>query len=398
MNQYFTSDNFLKYIYGDLTPETKPLYSRYEEYSLYQGLDRKTNKPPKYEYFSKIYLRADLKKTIIKRKYQRLMEFYASTSCLLMAIFKLLNLVFSNTDEFYRNHSITKFIFFFKDLEDKDNYNISKKSYKIKEIISIMDSKYENFSKKVENGFEDKKSNTMNNEDYIPEINLYKTKKTEENKNNRKQTLNTFLTGEESQEKNYQGTLQKIKFDQKRKKNNTRIRINYRNNDKNNLYSSEKIGTTANEQTESNNPEKSEKKDEISNSFNFFELLITQVFNCCLPRYMKIKKIAFDKAKKIMFKKLDVVTYIRNTILFDLLNQSIIDEKKKTFLNFISRPIISVDTDNTRNEFDKFYDNFEDKDLDEYCEQIKELVNKPTKEENDMKLLFTVNEHIKAFT
>ena len=261
-----------------------------------------------------------------------------------------------------------------------------------------MDSKYENFSKKVENGFEDKKSNTMNNEDYIPEINLYKTKKTEENKNNRKQTLNTFLTGEESQEKNYQGTLQKIKFDQKRKKNNTRIRINYRNSDKNNLYSSEKIGTTANEQTESNNPEKSEKKDEISNSFNFFELLITQVFNCCLPRYMKIKKIAFDKAKKIMFKKLDVVTYIRNTILFDLLNQSIIDEKKKTFLNFISRPIISVDTDNTRNEFDKFYDNFEDKDLDEYCEQIKELVNKPTKEENDMKLLFTVNEHIKAFT
>ena len=398
MNQYFTSDNNLMYIYGDLTPETKPLYSRYEEYSLYQGLDRKTNKPPKYEYFSKIYLRADLKKTIIKRKYQRLMEFYASTSCLLMAIFKLLNLVFSNTDEFYRNHSITKFIFFFKDLEDKDNYNISKKSYKIKEIISIMDSKYENFSKKVENGFEDKKSNTMNNEDYIPEINLYKTKKTEENKNNRKQTLNTFLTGEESQEKNYQGTLQKIKFDQKRKKNNTRIRINYRNNDKNNLYSSEKIGTTANEQTESNNPEKSEKKDEISNSFNFFELLITQVFNCCLPRYMKIKKIAFDKAKKIMFKKLDVVTYIRNTILFDLLNQSIIDEKKKTFLNFISRPIISVDTDNTRNEFDKFYDNFEDKDLDEYCEQIKELVNKPTKEENDMKLLFTVNEHIKAFT
>ena len=31
MNQYFTTDDNLMYIYGDLTPEIMPLYSRYEE-------------------------------------------------------------------------------------------------------------------------------------------------------------------------------------------------------------------------------------------------------------------------------------------------------------------------------------------------------------------------------
>ena len=114
MRQYFTSDDNLMYIYGDLTPEIKPLYSRYEEYSLYQGLNRKETKPPKLEYYSKIYLRADLKKTIIKRKYQRLMEFYASTSCLLNAIYKILVLVLNHINNFYGFHSISKFIFFLK--------------------------------------------------------------------------------------------------------------------------------------------------------------------------------------------------------------------------------------------------------------------------------------------
>ena len=68
MNQYFTSDDDLMYIYGDLKPEIKPLYSRYEEYSLYQGLNRKQTRPPKFEFFSKIYLSPGLSSKIFSSK------------------------------------------------------------------------------------------------------------------------------------------------------------------------------------------------------------------------------------------------------------------------------------------------------------------------------------------
>ena len=141
MNQYFTTDDNLMYIYGDLTPEIMPLYSRYEEYSLYQGLNRKTNRFPNFDYFSKVYLRADLKKTIIKRKYQRLMEFYSSCHCLLNAIYKLLGILLNYINNFYGFHALSKFIFFFKELDDENNFNINKKSNMIKEVLSIINSK-----------------------------------------------------------------------------------------------------------------------------------------------------------------------------------------------------------------------------------------------------------------
>ena len=76
MNQEFTNDNYLLFIIGDdETPEKKTLYSRYEEYILWKGFNRTITKPDYYNYFTKVYIRADLKKTVIKRKYQKFMEY-----------------------------------------------------------------------------------------------------------------------------------------------------------------------------------------------------------------------------------------------------------------------------------------------------------------------------------
>jgi hypothetical protein len=116
----------------------QPLYSRYEEYSLYKGLDRYTNNPPEYEFYSKIYIRADTKKTIIKRKYQKFMEFYADASSLLVAIYEIVSVILGYFNEFYGYHSLSKMMFFFKDLEDPNGFNISKKRDMINELISII--------------------------------------------------------------------------------------------------------------------------------------------------------------------------------------------------------------------------------------------------------------------
>ena len=65
MNQYFTNDDYLLFVFGDEEPDSKPLYSRYDEYSLYMGLERNKTRPHNYDKYAKLYMRADLKKTII---------------------------------------------------------------------------------------------------------------------------------------------------------------------------------------------------------------------------------------------------------------------------------------------------------------------------------------------
>ena len=426
MNQYFTTDDNLMYIYGDLTPEIMPLYSRYEEYSLYQGLNRKTNRLPNFDYFSKVYLRADLKKTIIKRKYQRLMEFYSSCHCLLNAIYKLLGILLNYINNFYGFHALSKFIFFFKELDDENNFNINKKSNMIKEVLSIINSKGNILdnkkSKKKDMEKQDILSiNKREEEDLedikdIQEVNLYNNnKKKVQNKNSRNSPIKTmtFLTKEtlekeentkkdnnddENNNNYYRGKTQKYKLDQKRKKNNIRIRFNFRNNNENNLYSSEKMGTNNDKDSiGSNNTKKIDDNGHINNTYNIFELFITQFFGCCLLNNLNIKNNAINKAKKILFKKLDVIKYIRNMILFERINQTNINDNEKILMNFFSRPIISVYTKEEKNEFEQFYENYEDKDFDNYYEQIIELANKSKKEEKDIKLLSISNEHLNAF-
>ena len=423
MNQYFTTDANLMYIYGDITPDKKPLYSRYEEYSLYQGLNRKVKKPPKFEYYSKVYLRADLKKTIIKRKYQRLMEFYSSVSCLLTAIYKILNLFLSEINYFYGYHSLSKYIFFFKELEDKNTFSISKKTNMIKEIISITNSSMNletesNYkkTKKIKNASskgkekesqKDLVEDNMEEED-IKEINLYNmNKKKEENNNGRNNPIKTLTyftrdTLEEKEENNdkdnnYNKTNKpKDKLYLNKKKINSRLRVNVISN--NNLYSSEKR-VTDNDKVENSsyNTKKSKKGEKINNFFNLFELISSQIFKFCMTHNLTVKNNAVNKAKKILFKHLDVITYIRNNILNNRINQILLDEKEKILMNFFSRPIISIDSEEN-NEFEKLYDNYEDKDFDEYYEQIVEIENKSTKEEKDKKLLSISNEQLKSFS
>ena len=47
MNQYFTNDDYLMFVFGDENDnhEVKTLYSRYEEYYLYMGFNRNEVKP-----------------------------------------------------------------------------------------------------------------------------------------------------------------------------------------------------------------------------------------------------------------------------------------------------------------------------------------------------------------
>ena len=134
MNQYLYDDDDILAIFdnGKKPDEIKTLFSRYEEYSLYQGLEREKTNPSNPNDYAKVYIRADTKKTEIKRTYQKLTEFYADASSLLIAVYDFFILIISALNNFYAEQSIIKKLFLFKDIDNK--YFFNKRLFRIKII------------------------------------------------------------------------------------------------------------------------------------------------------------------------------------------------------------------------------------------------------------------------
>ena len=127
LNQYFSDDDYWLFVFGDdVAPSVKPLFSRYEEYSIWKGLNRREIDflPDDYAGYAIVYIRSDLKKTLIKRKYQNFLEFWADATSLLMAIYEVVSFILSYIDYFYSYHSLSQNIFFFKNLENENFFNI----------------------------------------------------------------------------------------------------------------------------------------------------------------------------------------------------------------------------------------------------------------------------------
>ena len=452
MNQYFTNDDYLMFVFGDEdeNKEIKPLYSRYEEYALYKGLGRIESQPEEFDYFTKIYIRAELKRTIIKRKYQKFMEFYADASSLLVAIYEILVIIFNFIDTFYAHHSLAKLIFFFKELENDDGFNVNKKRNKIQDILYVtdlqsknnsieFDSKGSNINKYFNPSNKDSErqniieNNKENKEENQKEIKIYNRKK---NNNDNKVAKNpSYLKANEIEDKNMEKTKTNSKLkSQKNSNDNTnsnsnrlvnylREKDNILDNDEN--YSrkmsqirsskngdammnfrykprdqedySESIGTNMEERSsESGSVGKKKRIPKVENSFNIFEIIVFEFLKCCMTRRMSIKSEANERANNILFKKMDVITYVRNMILLDINNQLTLDPSRKTIMNFVCRPVISV-SKNNKNEFDEFYKTYKEKDFKKFSDEIQELAQKNNKSGKDTKLVAVTNDHMRDF-
>ena len=426
MNQQYTNDDYLMFVFGDdEKPEIKPLYSRYEEYALYKGLNRFTTKLSSYEYYTKMYVRADLKRTIIKRKYQKFMEFYADATSLLITIYEILVIIFNYIDTFYGYNTVAKKIFFFKDLENPDSFNVNKKLNIINELISITDLK--KTSENTPNKSESRGSKNLKN---APPKKIQISAKKEPEKENKFQSrlskrndsrFSSFSKGRMTEEKklnkssgikNYNDekyydneedidNYPKYKMNQIERSRNSGAMLNFRYNNKPEYEYSESIGTNMDDEysSDSNQTEKRRKrrkKLKVENSFNIFEIVITQFFKCCMSESMKIKNEANERANNILYRKMDIMNYSRNMILFDIINQTILDDNKKKIINFLSRPVININQ-KAKYKDQEFYNNYREKDFNRYYDCIQELVQKPQKEDREMRLISVSNEHLREF-
>jgi hypothetical protein len=410
MNQYLYDDNYLIWNFGDDDiPDVRTLFSRYEEYALYEGMNRTYSKRDDRMNYARIYIRADTKRTDVKRRYQKLMEFYADLSSLMIALYRLMVIFFNYMNTFYAMHSVAKKIFFFKEIEYNNKFNIFRKNKNIYDIIDLTEEYY------------------FNNNEIINEESLELTEKKEfvnQNKNNKnnpppKYQYNKYDKKNEYQKKDIreisnsnQSKLIKSKNNEfnnsiYRRKNkimlNENMNMNIPKNLNVNIYNLKnnyvnKINLDSSVRTKIEEyPVRKKRYSKIYYKFNIFEAIIVSFFYCCLCKKLKRKNNINEKANDIIFRKMDIVTYVRYMLIFDILINIMLTQNKINIINLLSRPVISLDK-NDKYPFYEFNNNYNKINFEEFSGSIYDLVqNTPNKKIEEKKLIFLSNKHLKDF-
>ena len=395
-NQYFNNDNFLLFVFDEeVETTTHTLFSRLEEYSLYKGLDRGTVLPKDNAKYANIYIRADTSKTTIKRKYQKVMEFYADSSSLMIALFEVLYIIFCFFNRFYADHSLSKQIFFFKEVENK-HFDINRKSNQIKNLIRLL----EPLTKKkiIPLSIKDNKNkspriNEDNNEmdinDLEEGINIYKM-----NKNISKKESFSKFDEIYKPKKMRNGFNLKIRFSKNEEYEENNKNLNTIQSTKRNVINRYKVQPVkiSNMTFKSLKEIEQEKIGRIKYKYNIFEILWSYLGTCCMTNKLKSKNNLTQKSDNILNEKLDISLYIKNTILIDILNQALINDNMKSMIKFISRPIISINK-NVKRDMNQFYKNYELTDFNNLYEDVSEMSKKPRLTPAEQKIIsFVYNE------
>ena len=393
MNQHLYDDDSFIWLFNDQNEEQdqiSSLYSRYEEYSLYQGLNR-TNASSDYLNWIKVFFRADTRKTDVKRKYQKIMEFYADASSLLVGLYEILLILFSYINTFYAELSLSKKIFFFKDLND-NHLDVNKHSEKISQLFSLSNpySKTYKFNTSIQDEFcslkEQKNSNKKDQD--INEIKIYKNKKDKipiKKLHSSKKVL-TFIEDKKSRIKseNDEKSDNKLQLQLQLQNNqpyySNYINIIHKRNNKRSFYLNKK--------------EKIKQLKEIKYEFNVLEIIIVSFFKCCLTKNLNIKNNLNEKSILVLNNHLDIVSYVRNQMLFDIVNNTILDKNVKDIINFLCRPIISINNE-IKNAYSDFYRSYKEDDFIEFSEELMNLIQKPDKKNKEKKLISLSNRHLK---
>ena len=395
INQYFQNDNDLIYKFTDRDPIIQTLFSRYNDYSLYKGLDRGTTLPKDYQNYAEVFIRADTKKLIIKRRYQNLMECYADSSSLLFGVFKVLCFIFGFINTFYANISISKTLFYFKEIEGT-NLDILKKYKQVRKLIRLTEPYIHKLSS---NNFDFKELNRNNNKKNNNTYPLFK-KETEEHKNpnseekqiyNKNKNIrigvkeNEDLINQKIKKINYM-KKEDVKENQKNETDNIKqsFGINQCNSNirldlKLDFHSISRVRLE----------EVLDKKpiiEKIKYHFNIFELFIGEFFECCMTKKMKRKKYINSQASNLLYNKFDVVSYIKNMALLDIMKQTLLNKNTKGIVKFLTTPIITVNKKESI-EKNELYKGYSEANFDRFYYEILDLVKNSKKLKYSKKLI-----------
>ena len=401
MNQYLFDDDFMFAVFsGDEKPkQIETLFSRYEEYALYMGLGYNPNNLE----YAKVFIRADTKKTTIKRTYQKLTEFYADASSLLIALYEVLIIIFTYLNNFYAEQSVTKKLFFFKEIGLKP-FSTTKNYSKLLEINSLIGTDDMKNLETINIDFNiDKKIKTATHAKIKNRIFFQRSKSINSSSN---KELDEKINAEKITNDNVKNKIKLLTIDNFDNFNNYDV-INKRSQCLNSasklesyqIKSRRKLSLIESDSDNTKTQTLKINQPPIQYSFNVFEIFLITFCSKCVKGKLKLKNELNNKANDYLYSKLDIHVYLRNMYLFDIINQTIINGNKKNIINLLSRPLISINKKEKKEKKEEeiFYKEYEENNCDKFYEGIKELAKKQNKQKKEEKLLKLANKYIKDF-
>ena len=339
MKQILKDQRNIIFLTGKEKTRENIVFSRIEEYSYYKGDNRSERKikfnDPDYNIYAKIFIRADTKELKIKRNYQTIGEYWANNTSIFWDLFTFCNFFIGIAYNFLSYHSLSKKIFYFTEIENQ-NFNYYPNDIRLKNLISKMDNVQE----------------VQIHKDEINQLHL-----------NIKASMNTMNISR----KNTKDIL-KTEFPQ----------------DSN-------IGLSVSP-TRNNTMKKNTLKSKKDEDFSYG--IIDYYNRCCMRCKYKKNYPNYLKANEMITDKLDIVLYIRNTILLDIISKTVIGDKRANIVQFLSIPIVSlkdIKNENEKNnifvENTKMYRKYLEKDFESCEKEVTSLADKKEKGELDKNLI-----------
>ena len=174
-------------------------------------------------------------------------------------------------------------------------------------------------------------------------------------------------------------------------KNKIKRRSSFFNNSENrvfkeiNIVNMNQLKTWTKEDEENSIKKKSKRINKnINYNFSLQEIISCLLCPCFISGNLKIKYDYNNIATQFIYKKLDIILYVRNMVLFDIINETILDDDKKNIINFLSRPILHLDKKENKNIF---YQNYYEKDFDKFYDSYLGLVRLEDKINREKRLM-----------
>ena len=145
------------------------------------------------------------------------------------------------------------------------------------------------------------------------------------------------------------------------------------------------------------------KSAKINYSYNILEIIISSFFCCYMTRKLRLKNNLQIKANNILNNKLDIVLYLRNMMLLDVMSTILLDNNKKNIIEFLIHPKLTI-YNNQENKYKenkekkenkKYFDKYNENDFNNFYAEISNLIQKTYIKNEDRKLISLSNDELK---
>ena len=115
-----------------------------------------------------------------------------------------------------------------------------------------------------------------------------------------------------------------------------------------------------------------------------------------MTRKLRLKKNLYIQANNILYNKLDIVLYIRNMLLLDVMSTILLDNKQN-IIEFLIHPKLSIynNQKNENKENEKYFGKYCEDDFNNFYDEISNITQKNYLIKEDRKLISLSNNELK---